>query len=335
MTADKPAELIERYLYAVAQELPRAQREDIIRELRTLIEDKLEAHTGAASLAPEAAQVANILRELGAPGTVARRYHAGVQHLVGPRLYPVLLRVLKIGLAALALALALAAVLSHATMPAAPGFKFPWSVFPTLLGHYVGAAVTFFGWTVLIFAVLERLRPERASAPERWDVQQLPPIPDVEENRVSVPGLAAETALVLGILAILNFAPQWVGVLTVSNGRTGFLPLADLGFVLPVAVIDVWLGFAVVLKIAVLAQRRWTRSTRWLEVAVGAMAAVVAYLIVTRSHLHAPPGVPQLDPAMQVLGRLFFIIPFAVAIQPVLRIVKLLRPARPAAGAVS
>jgi hypothetical protein len=42
MTTDKTTDLIDRYLYAVSQELPRGQRDDITRELRTLIEDKLE-----------------------------------------------------------------------------------------------------------------------------------------------------------------------------------------------------------------------------------------------------------------------------------------------------
>jgi len=39
MNPNESTELIDRYLYAVGDELPRTQRDDITRELRTLIEE--------------------------------------------------------------------------------------------------------------------------------------------------------------------------------------------------------------------------------------------------------------------------------------------------------
>jgi hypothetical protein len=240
-----------------------------------------------------------VLRDLGAPSAVASRYRSHPQYLIGPRYYPVLFRVLKIGLAVLAFAVLL-------------------------------AAVAFFAWTVLVLAILERAQPDQAAAPERWDPRDLPPMPAAEEDRVSVPGLTVEIILVLVILAIVNLAPEWVGVLTVTSNRPGFPPLADLGIHLPLLMVNFWLAGAVILKCIVPARRRWTAPTRWIEVAVGVLAAAVVCLIAGRSSLHAPAGIPRLNPAMQVLGRLLYVAPFAVAIQPLLRVIRLLKPARAA-----
>ncbi len=330
MTLDKTTELIDRYLYAIGLELPAAQREDITRELRTLIEDKLEEQSRARQQPADFDLAVAVLREIGAPAVVARRYHTSPEYLIGPRFYPVLRRILKIGLIVLAFALGLAAVVSHAHAGAGRGFT--WTTLPALCGNYLQGAVVFFGWTVLVLAILERVQPGRTQARERWDARDLPPIPAAEEDRVSVPGLTAESVLVLLLLGVLNFAPQWVGVLMVTDGRPGFLPLSDLGVQLPVVAINLWLVLALALKFVVMAQRRWTAATRWLEVAVGAMAVLVAYRIAAGSSLHAPTGLPQLDPAMHLLGRLFFLAPFAIAIQPVLRVIRLLRPAPPAAA---
>ena len=203
-----------------------------------------------------------------------------------------------------------------------------------MLGLYFQVALSLFAWLVIVLAILERTgsRPKPPASP--WDARDLPAVPHAEADRVSAPGLAVEICFVLFPLAVVNFIPQWVGVFMVRDGAPPeFLPLAAFGVQLPLLAINLWLAAALGLKLIVLGQRRWTTPTRWLEVAVGLLATVVVFLIAARSDLHAPAGLPQLDRALRLLGRLLYVAPFAVLLQPLRRAIRLVRAPQPAAPA--
>jgi hypothetical protein len=89
-------DLIEEYLKAVAALLPRAQREDIVAELRdTVLTRKEEREAGLGRpLTPD--EIEALLREVGHPVVVAARYGEGPQHVVGPMLYPYWLFAVKV-----------------------------------------------------------------------------------------------------------------------------------------------------------------------------------------------------------------------------------------------
>lgn len=90
--------LIDRYLAAVAAQLPKAQREDIVAELRDDIETRVEAKADTLGRALTDDEIESILRDVGHPLTVAGRYRSGPQHVVGPELYPWWLFGVKVGL---------------------------------------------------------------------------------------------------------------------------------------------------------------------------------------------------------------------------------------------
>ncbi len=66
---------IEIYVHEVVSHVPRRQRKDIAAELRTLIDDGLEAHAAAAGRVPDEAMTVDFLRSFGQPRDVAARYH--------------------------------------------------------------------------------------------------------------------------------------------------------------------------------------------------------------------------------------------------------------------
>jgi hypothetical protein len=330
MNRNETTDLIDRYLYAVGEELPRAQRGDITKELRTLIEDKLEERARGQRSLPDAAVTAAVLQEIGEPGAVAWRYDPRPQYLIGPRFYPTFLRIVKIGLAGVAFVVVLTTLLSSASASGGSAPAFGLATLWAMLGRYFQIAISLFAWVVLVLAILERTHSRRQPPSRLWDARDLPAVPRVEEDRVSAPGLAVEICLVLFLLVVVNFIPQWVGVLMVRSGRAPeFVPLAAFGVHLPLLAIDLWLGVALGLKLTVLGQRRWTSLTRWLEVAVGVLAAAVLFLIAARSTLHGPAGLPQLDPALRLLGRLLYVAPFAVFLQPLRRTIRLVRAPQP------
>ena len=103
-------DLVESYLKAVAAQLPKATRDDIVAELRDEIMGRLEALEDRLGRAPSDDEVEALLREVGHPLTVAARYRSGPQALIGPELYPWWLFGVKTALTVLAIITVIGAV---------------------------------------------------------------------------------------------------------------------------------------------------------------------------------------------------------------------------------
>jgi hypothetical protein len=91
-------DLVERYLKALAAQLPKDNRDDIVAELRDEIMGRLEALEARLGRAPSDDEVEALLRDVGHPLTVAARYRSGPQALIGPELYPWWMFGVKVGL---------------------------------------------------------------------------------------------------------------------------------------------------------------------------------------------------------------------------------------------
>ena len=89
-------DLIERYVQEVGRRLPRKQRDDVARELRSSLEDSLENRTGVPLEQADEEQVVELLLEFGPPQEVAASYQTGPSYLVGPALYPSFIKTMKI-----------------------------------------------------------------------------------------------------------------------------------------------------------------------------------------------------------------------------------------------
>jgi hypothetical protein len=81
-------DMLEDYLRAVSRLLPKAQREDVVAELRDEILTRIEAKESERGrpLTPDETEA--LLREVGHPIVVAARYSNTPQYAVGPALYP-------------------------------------------------------------------------------------------------------------------------------------------------------------------------------------------------------------------------------------------------------
>ncbi|MDQ1154267.1 hypothetical protein [Brevundimonas sp. SORGH_AS_0993] len=95
-------DLVERYLNAVAAQLPKETRDDIVAELRDEIMGRIEALEARLGRAATDDEVEVLLREVGHPLTVAARYRSGPQALIGPELYPWWMFGVKVGLTVMA-----------------------------------------------------------------------------------------------------------------------------------------------------------------------------------------------------------------------------------------
>ncbi len=87
--------LLDRYVIEVGKHLPRKNRVDIEREIRSSLEDMLEDRSKESGQPVDDALILDLLRGYGAPETVAATY-LPERYLIGPRLYPFFSMVVKI-----------------------------------------------------------------------------------------------------------------------------------------------------------------------------------------------------------------------------------------------
>jgi hypothetical protein len=194
-------ELFQRYLQAVKFLLPRAQQEDIVKELsediRSQTEDK-EAEVGRPL--NEIEQIA-ILKHYGHPLIVASRYRqAPVQYLIGPVLFPFYWFVLR---TLLLIALGVCVLNSIAMLTSGEPLRQLLNSVPA----YARTALPAFGWITLMFAVLDFLEAKFRLLDRLnrcWDPRSLPLLakqPQVRRSE-SIFGLLAGLVYVIWLLAV-------------------------------------------------------------------------------------------------------------------------------------
>lgn len=94
-------DLIERYVYAATKRLSSKQREDVAKELHTLIDDMLMERCGGTT--PTEKDIRVVLTELGSPAELSMKYNENEkQCLIGQPYYSTYIFVLKIVMAAYA-----------------------------------------------------------------------------------------------------------------------------------------------------------------------------------------------------------------------------------------
>lgn len=265
-------ELIDRYVYAVVKHLPVAQRADIDKELRGLIED-MTAET-VASGQPEKTAIDTVLRKLGHPTLLAAQYRGAEQHLIGPGLYYLYVLVLKIVLLATGGGLLIAMLVNLLVH----GSEAPVQTVLETIGSLFIGLIGAFGWVTLIFAAIERYSPEKidVAKSETFDPRDLPEIPRKEE-RIHPADPIASMIFILIAMILANFVPRLVGLYWTGMPGGQMVPLFNepvyrlyLPFILAT------LGIAMIKEIAKLVTGRWT-----IALSIGALLIDIPGLILT------------------------------------------------------
>ena len=143
-------DMLEDYLRAVSRLLPRAQREDVVAELRDEILRRIEAREAERGRALTPDETEQLLREVGHPIVVAARYRNEPQHAVGPALYPYWAFFVRL---ALVLEIAISAIvfIARAAAGADPAQAMEQAVVSGLTG-----AMTLIGFATAAAWIIER-----------------------------------------------------------------------------------------------------------------------------------------------------------------------------------
>lgn len=157
-------DMIETYLDAVATQLPRDTRDDIIAELRDTLLSQIEEREAALGRPLDDDERETIVRAMGHPLVVGARYRAGPQMLIGPELFPYWLFAVKVGLAILVIVSVVTALIGVLV----GSWHHVGQTFPQL----VGSALTMIGVVTVAGAIIEHLGL-RPGYLDTWRVKDL------------------------------------------------------------------------------------------------------------------------------------------------------------------
>jgi len=267
--------LLDKYVAEIGKHLPRNQRADIEKEIRSTLEDMLDERNQGKGLADEAT-VMELLKEYGAPREVAATYNSH-PYLIGPRVYPLFETILRIVFAVVLAAslLGLGVDLAQNGFSGAAFISAMSKWFSGLIGGLIGA----FGNVVLVFAIIERTPAIKRFEKEfkEWDPADLKREPDPEQ--IDLPDHIASIIFTFLGLVVLNLYPNLIAIRFVNDGAITTMPILTSAFFhfLP------WINIMGVLQIGfhgyMLGQKDWNVTTRILGIVVHVAGLILAIAI--------------------------------------------------------
>jgi len=258
---EEEMELIERYLYQVGKHLPVKNREDILAEIRSHLEDTLEERTNGK---PGEEDVVELLKEMGSPRKIAASYNPQNQYLIGPALYPLFRMVAGIALAASIGAQLLAGGISL------------WVGSSIDAGEFVAGLLTSvptaLGSVVIVFMILQAAGVQ-PKMDEAWDPRTLPAVENKEEVKRGELIFGISAGIVL--LALLIVMPERIGIYNMPGAAFYANPVILQYLPWIYASLALGIGF----DIYMLWQGRWNIANRALELGTDVFSIVVLTML--------------------------------------------------------
>jgi hypothetical protein len=273
--------LIDRYVSEVGKHLPLVKgRKDIEKELRSTLEDMLEDRAQKAGRTADEAMEIDLLKEYGSPQEVAATYN---QHpyLIGPRMFPFFLMVLKIVTTVITIVLLVLTGIKIGTMSPMAGVEFAKAIGDGLAG-IISAVIAAFGNIVLVFAILERFVPAaefKMDEEKEWDPAALKKEPEPDEIKIWEPILAIVFTFIA--LSIFNYNPQLIGMYTISGDKWSVVPVLTEAFFRWLPWINVGWIAEIILNGMLLRTGRWNFPTRIFSIGIKIFQIVIGYFLLT------------------------------------------------------
>ena len=287
--------LIDNYVSEIGRRLPRKTRGDIEAEIRSILQDMLEERSQKTGKPVDEEMTLEVLKTYGAPDKVAANY-LGDRYLVGPRLYPTFMLVLRIVLIVIGVlaAIGLGIALSRITLTPGNALQTTLKAF----GSFFTSAFTALGNIVIIFAILEWAlyraggKPETKGQPEEkeWDPRLLTKVSS--PNQVKMGEMIVEIVGCFVVIVLFNFYPQVIGFTPSMNalvdsgnwavgfGNLNFVPLLSEAFFRFVPFLTIIWALTIILDIVLLRIGHWNAWTRILSIGlkIGSIVIAVAML---------------------------------------------------------
>jgi hypothetical protein len=271
--------MIDRYLATVSELLPAKLRKDTITEIHSLIQDALDDRSKAEGREPDEAMMVEVLKQFGPPEKIVAPY-LPEKYLIGPRLFPIFILVIKIVLPII-FVLSLIGFwegVNHASLITDQAII---TNIAESVGNSWSAVVQVFGSIVFIFAILQWVVPEFKYAPKEkeWDPRSLKAIS--QPDKIKYGELITEIFFVLVGLIIFNFYFDRIGIYTNTNGVWSFTPVLTSAFKAYIPWLDLLWVMTIILDTILLRRGAWQVGTRLFAILVYAFTIGLAASFMT------------------------------------------------------
>ncbi len=280
--------LLDLYLEEVHNLLPPKNRKDILKEIRSTLLDMIEDRKAQPGQGASEETVKSVLKDFGAPRKVARQFGAR-NVLIGPRLFPVYLQVLRIVLIVVAALNVLGLMVSVINPSGADASLFEM-VF-TIIGGLFSSLFTAFGIVTLSFAGIERTSPEewKISLDQEWSPEDLRK--HEKQERVSITELAIEITLMLIFITVLNFFLDRIGIHYLADSRWVSAPVLNENFNRYVPWITAGAALNIALNLYLIRQGFWDKLSVIGKVLLNAYNIAITFAILVG------PAIFTIDPS--------------------------------------
>ncbi|MBE7122460.1 HAAS signaling domain-containing protein [Bacillus cereus] len=280
--------LIDIYVEEVAKRLPEKNREDIILELRSTIEDMLPDDYNEDD-------EKSVLEKLGSPVSLANGYLDRPMHLIGPRYFDVYTTLLKM-IIPIAAVIALIAMVAE-NFIGYTGDQAVLDVILKLIGKGIGEIVEVglhvFFWLTLVFAILERTDKDKGNQPlttslKKWTPDDLKNISYVPKKKAISKFEVFGGLMWTAIWATLYFyANHLVGVYNgTENGLKFIAPTFNQDVLLQYwPIILLMIVFEIAISLYKLVQGQWTQKLAIGNAILQVAGTIVFIVIVVNPHL--------------------------------------------------
>lgn len=263
--------LIDRYIQHIGQHLPEKSREDVLREVRSLVEDTLEDRSRALGRPIDEPMTVEVLKEFGRPEKMAASY-IPERYLISPRMFPIFLLVVKIVLSVL-----FAITLVQLFIGLGNADAKITQLLLRALTSFADGSLSALGNIVLVFAIIQYFMPQlgkELDKEDNWNPLKMESIKD--EDQVSRVGQAFGITFSVSGLALFNFFPELLGFSFVRNGELVFMPALSETFFTYLPWINLVWGAEIILSVFLLILGHWQTATRWVSIAINAFSVGLA-----------------------------------------------------------
>lgn len=270
--------LLESYLDEIRQNLPPRNREDIIKEIRSTLMDMIEDRNPNPGTPADEAVLKDVLMEFGSPRKVARQYGAQ-NYLVGPRMYPIYVQVLRVVLIVVAALNVLGVIVSIVSKSGFDGNAFE-AVFQ-IIGSLMSSLFSGFSIVTFVFAIVERTSPDewRVKINEEWNPDDL----RKHENntRVKVVEIALEITFSLILIVLVNFFLNKIGIYHLGSEGWVSTPVFNENFLRYIPWISAYLILDIILDLYLIRQGYWDKLASGAKILINMFTIAVNFAIIT------------------------------------------------------
>lgn len=283
-------DIINRYVYAVTRSLPEKQREDIEKELRTLIDDMVEELEEADSYE---SKVKRVLLNLGDPEKLADNYRESKRYLIGPENYEKYMTILKIVLGSVFIGISVAVILESV-------FHKPQNIIGIFTSYFAtlfSALLQGFAWTTVGFAIAERTTSNEKSykmQKNEWTLSDLPEVP-VKKAMISPAESIVSILFSTIFMVILYFSPELFAAYISNPNGIAVIPVFSLEILMGYRILFIVMFILSVLKEVVkLISRRWTVKLAIIVTVLEVVTTVLMLIVFTNRKVWNPNFVSEI-----------------------------------------